>query len=212
MGPPVGDTAAVARAAAVDADTELVEALRRDDPDAADRLIERYGAVVYRLALRILGVPEDAEEVTESILLTVARDADRFTGESSFATSVIRLAAEAAYEKLSARPGDEVHDEVVLDDVLPPLDADGEHFDVVADWSKTVEEPARQRQISDVVADAIEALPADYRTALVLHDVEGLSDPDIAAALGISPLAVKSRVHHSRLLVRMRLADYLQAA
>jgi len=212
MGPPVGDTAAVARAAAVDADTELVEALRRDDPDAADRLIERYGAVVYRLALRILGVPEDAEEVTESILLTVARDADRFTGESSFATSVIRLAAEAAYEKLSARPGDEVHDEVVLDDVLPPLDADGEHFDVVADWSKTVEEPARQRQITDVVADAIEALPADYRTALVLHDVEGLSDPDIAAALGISPLAVKSRVHHSRLLVRMRLADYLQAA
>jgi len=208
----VGDTAAVARAAAVDADTELVEALRRDDPDAADRLIERYGAVVYRLALRILGVPEDAEEVTESILLTVARDADRFTGESSFATSVIRLAAEAAYEKLSARPGDEVHDEVVLDDVLPPLDADGEHFDVVADWSKTVEEPARQRQITDVVADAIEALPADYRTALVLHDVEGLSDPDIAAALGISPLAVKSRVHHSRLLVRMRLADYLQAA
>ena len=212
MGPPVGDTAAVARAAAVDADTELVEALRRDDPDAADRLIERYGAVVYRLALRILGVPEDAEEVTESILLTVARDADRFTGESSFATSVIRLAAEAAYEKLSARPGDEVHDEVVLDAVLPPLDADGEHFDVVADWSKTVEEPARQRQITDVVADAIEALPADYRTALVLHDVEGLSDPDIAAALGISPLAVKSRVHHSRLLVRMRLADYLQAA
>lgn len=208
----MGDTAAVARAAAVDADTELVEALRRDDPDAADRLIERYGAVVYRLALRILGVPEDAEEVTESILLTVARDADRFTGESSFATSVIRLAAEAAYEKLSARPGDEVHDEVVLDDVLPPLDADGEHFDVVADWSKTVEEPARQRQITDVVADAIEALPADYRTALVLHDVEGLSDPDIAAALGISPLAVKSRVHHSRLLVRMRLADYLQAA
>lgn len=212
MGPPVGDTAAVARAAAVDADTELVEALRRDDPDAADRLIERYGAVVYRLALRILGVFGDAEEVTESILLTVARDADRFTGESSFATSVIRLAAEAAYEKLSARPGDEVHDEVVLDDVLPPLDADGEHFDVVADWSKTVEEPARQRQITDVVADAIEALPADYRTALVLHDVEGLSDPDIAAALGISPLAVKSRVHHSRLLVRMRLADYLQAA
>ena len=208
----MGDTAAVARAVAVDADAELVEALRRDDPDAADRLIERYGAVVYRLALRILGVPEDAEEVTESILLTVARDADRFTGESSFATSVIRLAAEAAYEKLSARPGDEVHDEVVLDDVLPPLDADGEHFDVVADWSKTVEEPARQRQITDVVADAIEALPADYRTALVLHDVEGLSDPDIAAALGISPLAVKSRVHHSRLLVRMRLADYLQAA
>ncbi|MEX2148376.1 MAG: sigma factor-like helix-turn-helix DNA-binding protein, partial [Candidatus Rokuibacteriota bacterium] len=50
----------------------------------------------------------------------------------------------------------------------------------------------------------------DYRTALVLHDVEGLSNPDIAESLGISLPAVKSRVHRSRLFVRKRLADYLE--
>jgi RNA polymerase sigma-70 factor (ECF subfamily) len=55
-------------------------------------------------------------------------------------------------------------------------------------------------------------LPPDYRTALVMHDVEGLSNPDIAGALGISLPAVKSRVHRSRLFLRQRLADYMGAS
>ena len=198
-------------ATAEDADTDLVEALRRDDPDAADRLLDRYGDVVYRLAMRITGVSEDADDVTERVLLTVTRNVDTFTGESPFATWVARLTAQAASETLAARAGHDAND-IALDDVLPALDADGEHFDLVADWSKVVDEPSRQREISRVVAGAIDALPPDYRTALVLHDVEGLSDPDIAETLGISPLVVKSRVHRSRLLVRMHLADYLHAA
>jgi len=63
-----------------------------------------------------------------------------------------------------------------------------------------------------VLERAIDGLPADYRTALVMHDVEGLSNPDIAETLGISLPAVKSRVHRSRLWVRKQLSDYLQAS
>jgi RNA polymerase sigma-70 factor (ECF subfamily) len=63
-----------------------------------------------------------------------------------------------------------------------------------------------------VLQQAIDGLPPDYRTALVLHDVEGLSNPDIAEALNISLPAVKSRVHRSRLFVRKQLADYLKTA
>ena len=80
------------------------------------------------------------------------------------------------------------------------------------DWSNRVDERALQGELRQVLEEAIEALPADYRTALVLHDVEGLSNPDIAESLGISLPAVKSRVHRSRLFVRKRLADYLQTA
>ena len=54
--------------------------------------------------------------------------------------------------------------------------------------------------------------PPEYRTALVLHDIEGLSNPDIAEALGISLPAVKSRIHRSRLFLRQRLSDYLKTA
>ena len=58
--------------------------------------------------------------------------------------------------------------------------------------------------------DAIDGLPADYRTAFVLHDMEGLSNPEIAEILGISLPAVKSRVHRSRLFLRHRLEQYFR--
>jgi RNA polymerase sigma-70 factor (ECF subfamily) len=79
------------------------------------------------------------------------------------------------------------------------------------DWSNRVDEQALQRELRGELEKAIDALPADYRTALVLHDVEGLSNPDIAEALGISLPAVKSRVHRSRLFVRKQLAEYLKS-
>ena len=59
---------------------------------------------------------------------------------------------------------------------------------------------------------AIDDLPGDYRTAFLLHDVEGLSNPEIADTLSISLPAVKSRVHRSRLFLRQRLAEYVKAA
>jgi RNA polymerase sigma-70 factor (ECF subfamily) len=80
------------------------------------------------------------------------------------------------------------------------------------DWSNRVDEKALQGELREVLQRAIDGLPSDYRTALVLHDVEGLSNPDIAEALGISLPAVKSRVHRSRLFVRKQLSDYLKTA
>ena len=75
-----------------------------------------------------------------------------------------------------------------------------------------MDERALQGELRQVLQEAIDGLPADYRTALVMHDVEGLSNPDIAETLGISLPAVKSRVHRSRLFVRKQLADYLDSA
>ena len=100
--------------------------------------------------------------------------------------------------------------EIALDDVLPSLDDDGRHFEPMDDWSNRVDERALQGELRHVLQEAIDGLPADYRTALVMHDVEGLSNPDIAETLGISLPAVKSRVHRSRLYVRKKLADYLK--
>ncbi len=194
----------------VDGDAGLVEALRRDDPEAPELLVERFGDRVYRLALRITGSNEDAEEAAQDALWTAARKIQMFKGESAFGSWLYRIAANAAYQKLRARRAKAA--EIALDDVLPTLDQDGRHFEPMDDWSNRVDEQALQGELRRVLADAIDALPADYRTALVMHDVEGLSNPDIADALGISLPAVKSRVHRSRLFVRKRLADYMQTA
>ncbi len=200
----------VSPAPRVDADAELVEALRREEPDAAERLVERYGDRVYRLAMRITGLREDAEEAAQDALWTVARKVQMFKGESAFGSWIYRITANAAYQKLRTRRQKAA--EIALEDVLPALDGEGRHFEPMDDWSNRVDEQALQGELRDVLQRAIDGLPADYRTALVLHDVEGLSNPDIAEALNISLPAVKSRVHRSRLFVRKQLADYLKTA
>jgi len=194
----------------VDADAELVEALRREEPDAAERLVERYGDRVYRLAMRITGLREDAEEAAQDALWTAARKVNTFKGESAFGSWIYRITANAAYQKLRTRR--QKASEIALDDVLPSLDGDGRHFEPMDDWSNRVDEQALQGELREVLQRAIDGLPPDYRTALVLHDVEGLSNPDIAETLNISLPAVKSRVHRSRLFVRKQLADYLKTA
>ena len=192
----------------MDADADLVEALRREEPDAADRLVERYGDRVYRLAMRITGLNEDAEEAAQDALWTAARKIHMFKGESAFGSWIYRITANAAYQKLRTRRQKSA--EIAIEDVLPSLDGDGRHFEPMDDWSNRVDEQALQGELRRVLQQAIDGLPADYRTALVLHDVEGLSNPDIAEALSISLPAVKSRVHRSRLFVRKQLADYLK--
>lgn len=194
----------------VDVDADLVEALRRNEPDAAERLVQRYGDRVYRLAMRITGLNEDAEEAAQDALWTAARKIHTFKGESAFGSWVYRITANAAYQKLRTRRQKAA--EISMDDVLPSLDGDGRHFEPMDDWSNRVDEQALQGELRRVLQQAIDGLPADYRTALVLHDVEGLSNPDIAEALNISLPAVKSRVHRSRLFVRKRLAEYMKTA
>ena len=192
-----------------DSDAALVEALRREDPEAPEQLVETFGDRVYRLALRITGSNEDAEEAAQDALWTAARKIATFKGESAFGSWLYRIAANAAYQKLRARKAKSR--EIAMDDVLPTLDDDGRHFEPMADWSDRVDEQALQGELRRVLSDAIDGLPPDYRTALVLHDVEGLSNPDIAETLGISLPAVKSRVHRSRLFVRQRLGKYMES-
>jgi RNA polymerase sigma-70 factor, ECF subfamily len=193
-----------------DRDAGLVEQLRRADAGAAEALVAAYGDRVYRLAIRITGNEQDAEEVVQDALWTAARKIDTFKGQSAFGSWLYRITANAAYQKLRSRQGR--RQEVLWDDLLPAFDDQGHHVEPVGDWSAKVEEPALQTELRSVLTTAINELPEDYRTAFVLHDVEGVSNPEIAATLDISLPAVKSRVHRSRLFLRQRLAEYLTAA
>ena len=80
------------------------------------------------------------------------------------------------------------------------------------DWSPRLKDPALQAELRTVLTAAIEALPEEYRTVMLLHDAEGLSSPEIAEALQIKLGTIKSRVHRARLFLRSRLADYMERA
>ncbi len=215
MSVPQGDTMTEpeprpAGAPRVDRDAALVEALRRGDEAASELLLETYGDRVYRLAIRITGNEQDAEEVAQDALWTATRKIETFKGESAFGSWVYRITANTAYQKLRGRRSR--RNEVLWDDLQPVFDDHRRHSEPVVDWSGKAEEPALQTELRTVLTTAINELPADYRTAFLMHDVEGLSNPEIAETLHLSLPAVKSRVHRSRLFLRERLSRYMAAA
>lgn len=188
-------------------DERLHRDLLAQAPDAVEALVHRYGVKIYRLASRITGNPEDAQEVSQDVLWTIVRKIGTFKGESALGSWIYRITANAAYEKLRGRRGRK--DEVSWETLLPNLDADGRLVDPGRDWTQSAEDPALQAELRRRLREAVDSLPADYRTAFVLHDMEGLSNPEIAEMLDLSLPAVKSRVHRSRLFLRERLAEYV---
>jgi Sigma-70, region 4 len=83
---------------------------------------------------------------------------------------------------------------------------------VAVDWSRRLKDPAIDAELKSTLCGAIDELPEDYRTTFLLHDVEGLSNPEIAETLHIKLGTIKSRVHRARLFLRRRLADYVGAS
>ncbi len=146
----------------------------------------------------------------QDALWTAARKIGMFKGESAFGSWVYRITANTAYQKLRGRQSRK--HEVPWTDLRPAFDDERHHAEPIADWSGKVEEPALQAELRTVLTTAINDLPADYRTAFLMHDVEGLSNPEIAESLHLSLPAVKSRVHRSRLFLRERLSRYMEAA
>ncbi len=187
---------------AIDPDAALVEQLRREDPGAAEALVGAYGDRLYRLASRITGRPSDAEEVVQDALWTVVRKIDTFRGESAFGSWLYRIAANAAYQKVRGRRR---RPDVPLDDVLPSFHDDGQRAASIVDWSPTVDDPSRQADLRLALTAALDALPEDYRAAVVLRDIEECSIADVAEILGLSVANAKSRVHRARLFLRQHL-------
>jgi RNA polymerase sigma-70 factor (ECF subfamily) len=186
-----------------DRDGGLIEALRLGEPGATEQLIATYGDRAYSLAIRITGNRQDAEEVVQDALWAVVRKIDTFRGDAAFGSWLYRIVANAAYQKLRGRRSRRT--DLSLDEVLPAFDEQGRHVAPMADWSPRVDDPAVQAELRSALASAINELPAAYRTVLVLHDVEGRSNLEIAEALGLSLPLVKTRVHRARLFLRKRL-------
>ncbi|MBI2455699.1 MAG: sigma-70 family RNA polymerase sigma factor [candidate division NC10 bacterium] len=186
------------------ADAGLVERLRTGDEHAVEELVNRYAGLVYRVALRITRTAADAEEVTWDVMQTVWRKIAAFRGEAALSSWIYRIAANAAYEKIRARKAPTVP----LEEVFHRHDPTASGVADSSDWSTSCDDPLVQAELRAVLEDGIAALPVDYRTALVLRDVEGLSNAEVADVLGVRLAAVKSRVHRARLALRGRLAGY----
>jgi RNA polymerase sigma-70 factor (ECF subfamily) len=138
----------------------------------------------------------DAEDVLQDTLLAIATHLGEFEGRSSFLSWVFTLARTACSRR---RRGLKNQRPTSLSEVAEPLDA-----------ARTPEERASDREMASVVSSALDSLSEEHREVILLRDVEGLTAPDAAAALGISVDALKSRLHRAREALRGVLRPVLE--
>lgn len=186
---------------------DLVNQLKAGDRQAFDEIFSRYVNQVYRQALRLTGNEMDAEDVVQEVFLAVYKNAGSFRGQSEFKTWLYRLTVNGALTKLRRNKR---HREVPIEDYLPRFQKDG-HHDVrpVVDWSHELDDPSKQQEIHELLKQALDQLGAQDRAVIVMSDLEGFADREIATILGLSRSAVKARLHRARLFLRGRLAIHL---
>ena len=203
--PAVGVAPIIRYGPVVDLDADLVERLRRQEPEAAEALVATYGDRLYRLAIRITGNRSDAEEVVQDAIWSVTRKIDTFRGMATFRSWVYRITINAAYMQQRGRRIERNRR------LWARFDETEKHVDPGIDWSPRLKDAALQTELHAMLCEAIDELPPEHRAIFVLHDVEGLSNGEIAETLQIKLTIVKSRVHRARLLLGRRLAAYVGA-
>jgi len=194
----------------IDRDAELLEALRRRDATAAERLVSTFGDRAYRLAIGITGNQQDAEEAVQDAFWKVIHTVDAFRGDAALGSWIYRITANAANHK--RRSGARRRHEISLDEILPTFHEDGRYADPIVDWSTELDDPALQAELRSVLTSVLEELPDHYRAVIILHDVEGLSMAEVAGCLDITVSTAKSRAHRARLCLRRRLEGCMSGA
>lgn len=193
---------------ATPSDEKLVELfVDGKDETAFEEILNRYVDKIYGLAFRITRDHNGAEEIVQEVFLTLINKLETFRGEAKFSSWLYRVTANAGYMYLRANR--KYEGDLSLDDYTP-YDERGTLMGrvKVKDWSNTPDEVLLSREAMDIVEKAVEELPEPYRIVFHLKDVDGLTNEEVASALGLSVPAVKSRLHRARLFLRDRLSDY----
>lgn len=185
----------------------LIERLQAGDQNALEAVFALYSAKLYNVAHRILGEAADAEEVIQDVFWTAYRKAKSFRGNAQLSTWLYRLTVNAALGRIRRS---KKHQEVEYEEFLPQFQKDGHHLvRPVVDWSATLDESYAKREAQQLLKDALDQLKAIDRSVVVLSDLEGLSDREIATMLKLTVSAVKTRLHRARLFLRGKLATHL---
>ena len=169
--------------------------------ESFEEIVEKHTDFVYNVAYRMLGNAADAEEATQDAFLSAFRAFERFRGESQVSTWLYRIAVNACLMKLRK------------DRKSRQLTETGYENTDLVDWSMGFDSPERSAlnsELRDKLEEGMSRLPPDLRTAVVLRDVQGLSNQEAAAAIGITVSSLKARLHRGRVLLREHLSEYVK--
>lgn len=187
----------------------FLAALRANDPAAVATLVRSETPRLLAVARRILRNDEDAKDAVQNGLISALSSLEKFEGGSQLSTWLHRIVVNAALMKLRSN---RCRPEEPIDDLLPGFEDDG-HISVPAGEWAPADELVMRDEVCALVRASIDRLPESYRTVLMLRDIEELSTEETAQALGLTPVAVKVRLHRARQALRglldPRLREYV---
>jgi len=191
-------------------DRQLINRLQMGDEEAVRELSERYSHRIFQMALRHMKNREDAEEVTQDVLMKVYRKIDKFRGDAALSSWIYRITFNTAMSRLRTHRAERAA-EVERDRVLAQRNEDPAEAPTPrqpADWSHMPDEELLRRQLREAIADALPRLPEIYRTPVMLRDIEGLSTEEASTRLRVKDQTLKSRLHRGRVMLRRQLSDF----
>ncbi len=165
-----------------------------------EQIVSEHSSFVYNVAYRMMGNPDDAEEIVQDTFLSAYRARDRFRGDARVTTWLYRIATNAALMRLRKNSRKK---EISTDplEVYQRIDQ--------ADWADAPDRAALNNELLEEIQRGIAQLPEDPKTAVILRDVQGLTNDEAAQVLEVSASALKARLHRGRKMLRNILAEYV---
>ena len=174
-------------------DRALLARAEAGDVDAFAEIVRRYERRIRAVLFRLLDDPRDVEEAAQDCFVQAWRNLDRFRGDSAVFTWLYRIAVNEALGRLRRKR-------------LPTTGLEG--AEVVQPAAEEPQHAVESGELEQFLAGRIRALEPEYRAPLVLRDVVGLSNQEVADVLELSLAAAKSRIHRARMQIRAELARW----
>lgn len=165
----------------------IIRQCRAGDADQYALLVDKYKAMAYNIAYRMLGDADTAKDMAQESFISAYVALENFQYGSKFSSWLYRIVVNKCKDYLKAER------ETV------PVDEFG---DVIPAGERTPEQAASSRQTGDAVQKALDALPIEYRDVIVLKHIEGLDYREIADILGVGVGALKVRAHRGREMLK----------
>ncbi len=178
-------------------ESALIQSACNGDLDAFNRLVTTYQEIVYNQAYRLMGEPDAAADATQDAFISAYRSLRSFRG-GSFRAWLLRIVTNGCYDELRRRRR---HPNISLE----PVDEDGEEVESphwMADPSESPEESAERAQLAKAIQACLNDLPDDFRSVVVMVDIQGLDYSEVSQALSKPLGTIKSRLARARLKLR----------